>query len=201
MNTKERILKEALALFSQKGFKAVTVDDIARRVGIKAPSLYKHYKGKSEIISALLNKSMSRYKEFISTILVSPTSPPTPKELRDKVTSLLEYSLHDEYVAPLRKIMTIGQFSTKEFGDMYSDLYVNMMLDYHTELFSKMINNGTISNGNARELALIYDSPFFILLGECDRHPEKEEEAKIELRNHVEFFFSMFSPKTKLEKV
>ena len=74
--------------------------------------------------------------------------------------------------------MTIGQFSTKEFGDMYSDIYVNMMLDYHTELFSKMIKNGAISNGNARELALIYDSPFFILLGECDRHPEKEEEAK-----------------------
>lgn len=170
-------------------------------MGIKAPSLYKHYKGKSEIISALLDKSMSRYKEFISTILVSPTSPPTPKELGDKVTSLLEYSLHDEYVAPLRRIMTIEQFSSKEFRDMYSELYANMMLDYHTPLFDKMMKNGAIANGNARELALIYDSPFFILLGECDRHPEKEEEAKKELRNHVEFFFSVFSPQTKLEEI
>ena len=39
MDTKERILKEALSLFSQKGFKAVTVEDIAQKVGIKAPSL------------------------------------------------------------------------------------------------------------------------------------------------------------------
>ena len=63
------------------------------------------------------------------------------------------------------------------------------------------MKNGAIANGNARELALIYDSPFFILQGECDRHPEKEEEAKKELRNHVEFFFSVFSPQTKLEEI
>ena len=201
MDTKERILKEALSLFSQKGFKAVTVEDIAQKVGIKAPSLYKHYKGKSEIISALLDKSMSRYKEFISTILVSPTSPQTPKELGDKVTSLLEYSLHDEYVAPLRRIITIKKITSKEIRDMYTELYANMMLDYHTTLFAKMMKNGAIPNGNARESALIYDSPFFILLGECARHPEKEEEAKKELRNHVEFFFSVFSPQTKLEEI
>ena len=43
MDTKERILEEALSLFSKKGFKAVTVEEIAQKVGIKAPSLYKHY--------------------------------------------------------------------------------------------------------------------------------------------------------------
>ena len=41
MTTKERIQQEALALFSQKGYKAVTVEEISKSVGIKAPSLYK----------------------------------------------------------------------------------------------------------------------------------------------------------------
>lgn len=193
MSTKERILKEALALFGERGFKAVTVEDIAKKVGIKAPSLYKHYKGKREIISALLEVSTNRYKEFIATILVSPDSPPTPTELGDKLSSLLEYSLHDEYIAPLRRIMTIEQFSTKELGDMYSSLYINMMLDYHTTLFSKMMEKGVIKEGSAREYALIYDAPFFLLLSECDRHPEKEEEAKEALREHALFFFNMVS--------
>ena len=193
MDTKERILKEALSLFSQKGFKAVTVEDIAQKVGIKAPSLYKHYKGKREIISALLEVSTNRYKEFIATILVSPDSPPTPTELGDKLSSLLEYSLHDEYIAPLRRIMIIEQFSTKELGDMYSSLYINMMLDYHTTLFSRMMEKGVIKEGSAREYALLYDAPFFLLLSECDRHPEKEEEAKEALREHALFFFNMVS--------
>ena len=44
MSTKERILNEALRLFSEKGYSDVYVSDIAEAVGIKAPSLYKHYK-------------------------------------------------------------------------------------------------------------------------------------------------------------
>lgn len=39
-STKERILDEALTLFSFKGFDAVSVGHIGDSVGIKAPSLY-----------------------------------------------------------------------------------------------------------------------------------------------------------------
>lgn len=48
-STKERILDAALTLFSEKGYDAVSVDRIARAVGIKAPSPYKHYAGKRAI--------------------------------------------------------------------------------------------------------------------------------------------------------
>ena len=41
-NTKQRILMEALKLFSKEGYEAVSVEQIANAVGIKAPSLYKH---------------------------------------------------------------------------------------------------------------------------------------------------------------
>lgn len=41
--TKQRILSEALKLFASKGYEAVSVAQIAGAVGIKAPSLYKHY--------------------------------------------------------------------------------------------------------------------------------------------------------------
>ena len=52
------------------------------------------------------------------------------------------------------------------------------MLSYHTNLFSQMMEKGLLAKTDPRELAIIYDSPFFMLLEECDRHPEKEEEAK-----------------------
>lgn len=38
-DTKQRILDEALRLFSQSGYDAVSVERIASAVGIKAPSL------------------------------------------------------------------------------------------------------------------------------------------------------------------
>jgi AcrR family transcriptional regulator len=39
MNTKEKILREALDLFSVNGFEAVSMRDIASAVGIKESSL------------------------------------------------------------------------------------------------------------------------------------------------------------------
>ena len=52
--TKQRILTEAVILFSKEGYEAVSVDQIAKAVGIKAPSLYKHYKNKRDIFDSIL---------------------------------------------------------------------------------------------------------------------------------------------------
>lgn len=57
MRTKERILLEALRLFSKKGYDAVSVEQIADAVGIKAPSLYKHYKSKQDILDRIIHNS------------------------------------------------------------------------------------------------------------------------------------------------
>ena len=42
-------------------------------------------------------------------------------------------------------------------------------------------------------LAMMYDSPILVWLGECDRHPEKEEEAKKALKTHAECFYALVS--------
>ena len=53
MSTKEKILDAALTLFAENGYDGTSVEQIANIVGIKAPSLYKHYKGKEDILNAL----------------------------------------------------------------------------------------------------------------------------------------------------
>ena len=71
MDTKHRILDEALTLFSEKGYANVYVADIAARVGIKAPSLYKHYRNKQAIFDAIIeemNKPIEMNAEPISII-------------------------------------------------------------------------------------------------------------------------------------
>ncbi len=46
MTTRDKILNETLTLFSENGFDGTSVAQIAEKVGIKAPSLYNHFKGK-----------------------------------------------------------------------------------------------------------------------------------------------------------
>lgn len=53
MATKQKILSEALTLLAEKGYSAVYVGEIAAAAGIKAPSLYKHFKSKQDIFNAI----------------------------------------------------------------------------------------------------------------------------------------------------
>jgi len=58
MRTKEKILAKSLTLFSKSGFAETSVRDIAKAVGIQPGALYNHFKGKEEILQALLGDLM-----------------------------------------------------------------------------------------------------------------------------------------------
>ena len=53
-DTRSRILNAALALFARKGFEETGMREIAAQVGIRAPSIYKHFRNKEAILAALL---------------------------------------------------------------------------------------------------------------------------------------------------
>ncbi|MGM9889548.1 MAG: TetR/AcrR family transcriptional regulator [Floccifex porci] len=202
MDTKQRILLEALRLFSKRGYDAVSVEQIASAVGIKAPSLYKHYKSKKDIFDAIFEDTAKRYEEFIQTISIPVTDSKqdvvvfeniTAEDLVQKVKSLIEYSLHDEYTSKFRKMMTIEQFRSPELSKLYSDRYVNQIQNYHTDLFTKMIETGVLKKEDPCILAMVYDAPILVMLSECDRHPEKEEECIKKLEDHVRLFYRTYS--------
>ena len=53
MERKEEIILAALELASRNGLKSISMAQIAEKVGIKAPSLYNHFKSKDEIVKAM----------------------------------------------------------------------------------------------------------------------------------------------------
>lgn len=206
MDTKHKILLESLRLFSQRGYDAVGVEQIAAAVGIKAPSLYKHYKSKQDIFDAIFEETARRYEAFTDTISVHVQNSEqdvvlfeeiTADYLVEKVISLIDYSLHDEYVSRFRRMMTIEQFRSPELSELYSQRYINQIHDYHKELFSKMIAAGVLAKEDPGILAMMYDAPILVWLGECDRHPAKEEECKKELEAHVRLFYKIFNRNQK----
>ena len=201
MHTKQRILREALRSFSQKGYDAVSVEQIANAVGIKAPSLYKHYKSKQDIFNAIFEETAKRYGAFAESISVhlgdsgqdlQVFSAITADALVEKVKSLISYSLHDEFVSQFRRMMTIEQFRSTELSALYSQRYVAQIQNYHKGLFQRMIAVGVMVDEDPDLLAMMYDSPILILLGECDRHPEKEQQIMGTLEDHVRLFYQTF---------
>jgi AcrR family transcriptional regulator len=55
----DSILTAALTLFSERGYRATTMDDIGSAVGIRGPSLYKHVRSKHDLLVQIMVETMS----------------------------------------------------------------------------------------------------------------------------------------------
>ena len=56
MTRKEEIIYAKLELASEYGLKAVSLGQIAAKIGIKKPSLYNHFASKDEIVSEIYSE-------------------------------------------------------------------------------------------------------------------------------------------------
>ena len=203
--TRQRILDAALALFSARGYDSVSVGEIAKAVGIKAPSLYNHFPSKRAIFDAIVEATAAQYEADTDKIdihvqNVTQDIPAfteiTADALVEKVRQIFLYSLHDENISRFRRMMTIEQFRSPELAALYSRRYVERILSYHAGIFRALIAAGEIRAENPDALAMMYVAPVLTLIGVCDRQPERESECLERLSRHVRLFFRMVHSKT-----
>ena len=64
----EAIVATVNRLLAEKGFDAMTVDEVAAAVGIAKASLYKHFPSKEALAAAAMVRVMRRAQDFIRTI-------------------------------------------------------------------------------------------------------------------------------------
>lgn len=197
-DTKQKILVKALELFSIKGYDAVSVGEIAKAVGIKAPSLYNHFPSKQAIFEEIVEATAAQYEKDTDSIDihvqnvkadVSEFMEITEQELFEKVQWIFSYSIHNETISRFRRMMTIEQFRSPELAKLYSMRYVDRVVAYHAEIFRNLIAAGIIAEQDPDVLALMYMAPVVTLIGICDRQPEREQECLEKLQAHVRLFF------------
>lgn len=201
MDTKQRILDEALTLFSEKGYANVFVGDIAERVGIKAPSLYKHYKNKQAIFDAIIDEMNNRFEQQAQTLNINGTDPTADAEIYKNMdedqlvklgNDLFEYYLHDEYTKRFRKMLTLEQFKDKDLAKVYSKQYFDMPLSYQGMLLGLIASQGMLVTDNASIMTIHFYAPIYMLLTLCDREPERENEALRLLEEHIRQFDKLY---------
>ena len=64
----EAIIQSVNRLLAEKGFDAMTVDEVAANVGIAKASLYKHFPSKEDLAAAAMVRVMRRAQEFLASI-------------------------------------------------------------------------------------------------------------------------------------
>ena len=188
-------------MFAAKGYDAVSVAQIAEAVGIKAPSLYKHYKSKQDIFEAIIAQMEERYRQQAGAMRLNGGEPGADKELflalpEEQLVQLgaglFLYFLHDDEVRKFRQMLTIEQYNNGELAALYTKQYVDDPLAYQGALFGMLAQEGLLLGEAPDVMALHFYAPIQLLLTLCDRQPEREPEALQLLERHIRQFNRLY---------
>ena len=114
-----QILDTAAALFYEKGFHGVGVDEIGERVGISGPALYRHFSGKDEILATLFNEAMDE--------LISATAAVYADPHRD-LERLIRH--HVEFAISHRHLVSVYQREDRSLAETWRKHFDRRMRQY-----------------------------------------------------------------------
>ncbi|MFE4039783.1 MULTISPECIES: TetR/AcrR family transcriptional regulator [Priestia] len=154
--TKRKVADAAKALFSQKGYKATSVEEIVEATGSSKGNIYYHFKSKEGLFLYLIDEWdlewERNWKERESLY----------KTTRDKLFGIAEQIILDDLNHPLTKAAD-EFFNNEEKGSDIEeriDEMVKRHVEFNRELLQKGIDEGEFSPKNAEQLAVILEGLF-----------------------------------------
>ena len=135
MTTRERIIETSAELFSMKGCKSITMDDISAANGISKRTLYELFADKSALLEACLVSLTERMKQM-------------SMKLKDESANILEYILsYQDYESMVSEKRS--RIFTEEMRKFYPEVYKRTIesvkekqLQYTKSLIEEGINDG-----------------------------------------------------------
>lgn len=198
MKTKDKILIEALSLFSVSGFSGVSVRDIAKAVGIRESAIYKHYKNKQELfdtivevsagrIDSLQEELISKFNHNVNTKEVFPIS-----IIQEIYCNIFLFYLTDDVLSKFRRMMTLEHLKDNELNRKFKDMFIEKTLSYQSEVFRNLINEGKVNGTNPDIMAIHFYSPIFMLFFRYDFEDDKIDDALNLIKKHIQEFFRLY---------
>jgi AcrR family transcriptional regulator len=108
---RREILSAAWAAARENGIAALTLRDVAERVGMRAPSLYSHFDSKHAIYDAMFGEAWTSYVDVIEELVVPARPRPA---LRLIATTFFDFAVADLARHQLMNVRTIPDFTPSE---------------------------------------------------------------------------------------
>lgn len=176
-----QIIKTAMKLFSQKGFKGTTTKDIAKKVSINEAILYRHFKTKKDLYQAIINTACSEKEK-----------PLIHQELIDKKDDVVVFkTIALEIMKRLEKnqtFMRLFLFSALEghkLSNMFFKTRIMKVFENLADYLKKRMDEGAIKKMNPKLAARSFIGMliYFMLVQEIYGGKKVETFKKEEVAN------------------
>jgi len=156
-STRARILDVSIDLFAQKGFDAVSMQEIASAVGIKKASLYYHFSGKDQILEEILKYPM----DLLS--IVGPQDAFTEERMAamgleafmDMSTDVVLRWLESPYVEKILRIIFVELYHSPRIKEFFAE-FVGSAEQFWTRNFAIFIKHQQVKPLDPQVLAAEY---------------------------------------------
>jgi AcrR family transcriptional regulator len=104
-NTKERLIQAALDLFTEQGYDATTVTEIAERAGVTKMTFFRHFPDKREVLFAA---GQEIHSQILADAIAAAPEPATPLQAVAAALDALSATFTDdrrEFAARLRAVV------------------------------------------------------------------------------------------------
>ena len=192
MSTKEKILDAALTLFAENGYDGTSVEQIANTVGIKAPSLYKHYKGKEDILNALIDSAETRYEEMFGSENNIGKVPQSREECTKMTMERISFTMRDPIIRKTRMLLVQEQFRNEKISEATTRHQLDGIQKMFAKIIKGMMDEGIVKNDDPDLLAAELTAPAVLQIARSDRQPQCEKESMEYIEKHLRHFCKVY---------
>lgn len=133
----ERIIQGGEDLFLKAGIKSVTMDDIAKQVGMSKKTIYQFFKDKNELVIALVRKKLKEDEQQIKKIISQSTN------VIDEMINMMKCS--EEVFSRINPIVIHDmQKYHPDAWEIFQNFKADVIIHTLEELLTKGINQGYI---------------------------------------------------------
>lgn len=110
----------------------------------------------------------------------------------ERVEKHLDFVIHNDFIAKTRKMLIIEQFRNNQIAEIQTKRAYTDVIKYHEGLMNFFIGENVLQDRDAKLMAAEYCLPISVWLSVIDREPEREEEIKTLIKQHIYHFYETY---------
>lgn len=173
MNKKEIVIEKARELFTEYGYKKVSMDEIAKEANVTKKTIYTYFKDKDSMFQYFILEELEKMKSLLEE----------KKKKSSSFISFVSESLY--YVLSYRKNSKLVSTIIKEVSQdkeakagIFLKLYDTEIINYIENSMKEEIEAGNIKECDSRLTAFIIYKVYIAIMFEYERELDEEKVTK-----------------------
>ena len=156
------IIAAALEVFSERGFAATRLDDVAKRAGLSKGALYLYFETKEELFRAVVGEAVGANLAHLEKAVQADL--PFEQTLRAGLTLLANRLASDRRISGVVKLVIAESRAMPELARIWHDTVIARALNMIITLIRRAQERGEVRTGDPRYLAMGVIGPMLLAM-------------------------------------